>query len=205
MQEAIDEFRANMVRVRNLGRLADALDSQTAQALDLSDILRAEFVLAVSALDQFVHEVARLGMLEAYRGEREKTPQFLGFQISVEAALRGISENPSDEWLDDEIKIRNGYRAFQRPDRIAEALRLVSDIPIWSEVARRMGMSPQAVRVRLDLIVVRRNNIAHEADVNPTPQEGLWQIDRHLTDDAIDFIERVGECIYDAIAQPPTP
>lgn len=200
MQEAIDQFRANMSRVRDLGRIADALDSQPAQALDSSDILRAEFVLAVSALDQFAHEVARLGMLEAYRGEREKTPRFLRFQISVEAALRGISENPSDKWLNDEIKIRNGFRAFQRPDRIAEAMRLVSDVQIWNEVAGSMGMSPQEVRSRLDIIVVRRNGIAHEADVNPTPYGGLLPIDRQITADAVDFIERVGEGIYAAIA-----
>lgn len=203
MQEAIDQFRANLVRVRNLGRIADAPDSQTAQALDLSDILRAEFVLAVSALDHFVHEVARLGMLEAYRGEREKTPQFLQFRISVEGALRGISENPSGEWLDDEIRERNGHRTFQNPDRIAEALRLVSDIRLWDAVAGRMDTSPEVVRGRLKIIVDRRNGIAHEADVNPTFHEGLLPIDRRMADDAVDFIERVGENIYAVIALDP--
>ena len=200
MQEAIDQFRANLVRVRDLGLIANALDSQTTQALDLSDILRAELVLAVSALDHFAHEIARLGMLEAYRGEREKTPQFLQFRISVEAALRGISENPFDKWLDDEIRIRNGYQTFQSPDRIAEALRLVSDIRLWNAVAGRMDMSPQEVRERLNLIVDRRNKIAHEADVNRSPYEGLLPIDRRMADDAVDFIERVGENIYAVIA-----
>ena len=200
MQEAIDQFRANLVRVRNLGRIADAPDSQTAQAQDLSDILRAEFVLAVSALDHFTHEVTRLGMLEAYRGEREKTPQFLQFRISVEGALRGTSENPSGEWLDDEIRARNGYRTFQNPDRIAEALRLVSDIRLWDAVAGRMDTPPEVVRGRLKIIVDRRNGIAHEADVNRSPYEGLLPIDRRMADDAVDFIERVGESIYAVIA-----
>ena len=200
MREAIDQFRVNLVRVRNLDHVAGALDSQTAQALDLSDILRSEFVLAVSALDYFVHEVARLGMIEAYRGEREKTRGFLQFQISMESALSGIAESPSEEWLDDEIKFRNGHRAFQNPDRIAEALRLVSDVPIWREVAGRMGMSPQEARERLSVIVDRRNRIAHEADVAPVPNEGILPIDRQLTADAVDFIERVGEGIYAAIA-----
>ena len=200
MRKAIDQFRANLVRVRDLGHIADALDSQTTQALDLSDILRAELVLAVSALDHFVHEVARLGMLEAYRGEREKTRRFLEFQVSAESALRGIAESSSEKWLNDEIRIRNGHRTFQSPDRIAEALRLVSDVPIWGEVARRMGISPQEARERLSLIVDRRNSIAHEADVNPSPYEGLLPIDRQMTADAIEFIERVGEHIYAIIA-----
>ena len=118
----------------------------------------------------------------------------------MEAAQRGISENPSDKWLNDEIKIRNGYRAFQSPDRIAEAMRLVSDVPVWNEVAGSMGMSPQEVRERLNLIVDRRNGIAHEADVNPMTHGGLLPIDRQITADAVDFIERVGEGIYAAIA-----
>lgn len=200
MQEAIDQFRANLVRVRNLGYIADALDSQTTQALDLSDILRAELVLAVSALDHFVHEVARLGMLEAYRGEREKTPQFLQFQASTEGVLRGMSEGAEDDWFDNEIRTRNGHRSFQSPDRIADALRFVSGVSLWDEVGELMDMDAGLVRDRLKSIVDRRNKIAHEADVNPSPYEGLWHIDHQMTADAVDFIERVGEGIYAAIA-----
>ena len=47
MQTAIDQFRTNINRVRNLGSIFEALDSQTTSVLDLSDILRAELVLAV--------------------------------------------------------------------------------------------------------------------------------------------------------------
>ena len=65
MKPAFDQFRTNIVRVRNLGSIVDALASQTTGVLDLSDVLRAEIVLAVSALDQFVHEIVRLGMLAA--------------------------------------------------------------------------------------------------------------------------------------------
>ena len=39
MQAAIDQFRRNIQRVRNLGSLHQVLTSQTTPALDLSDIL----------------------------------------------------------------------------------------------------------------------------------------------------------------------
>ena len=91
MQEAIDQFVANLGRVRNLGALVDALESQTTDVLDLSDILRAELVLSVSALDHYVHEIVRIGMLEAYRGARHKTQQFLNFTVSLESALSSVS------------------------------------------------------------------------------------------------------------------
>ena len=201
MREAIDQFRANLVRVRSLDHIAGALDSQTTQALDLSDILRSELVLAVSALDQFVHEVTRLGMLEAYNGERTRTASFLSFQVPLSGVLEAVTDNRSDMWLDEQIRIRNGYRSFQSPDHIADAIRLVSDISLWNEVGARLGASSSEVREKLNSIVVRRNQIAHEADINPSPYEDLWPIDKQTVSESVDFIERIAEAIYAAISQ----
>ncbi len=62
MHQAIDQFRSNIERVKALGTLHDALKKQITVVVDLSDLLRAELVLAVSALDQFVHEVGNRGL-----------------------------------------------------------------------------------------------------------------------------------------------
>jgi hypothetical protein len=45
----------------------------TTVAIDVSDMLRAQIVLGVSALDHLVHEMARLGMIESAKGARQKT------------------------------------------------------------------------------------------------------------------------------------
>jgi len=74
MQAAIDQFRTNINRVRHLGAIYRALKAQTTEVLDLSDILRAELVMAVSALDHYIHEVTRLGILETYHGSRVLSP-----------------------------------------------------------------------------------------------------------------------------------
>ena len=70
MQPAFDQFCENLARARSLGGLAQSLSNLTTAAVDLSDILRASLVLAVSAFDHFVHEFVRLGMLEVHRGNR---------------------------------------------------------------------------------------------------------------------------------------
>ena len=77
LQSALEQFHTNLSRVRNLGSIVATLESQTLHPLDLSDILRAELVLSVSALDHYVHEVVRMGMLEAYRGGRNGHHSFL--------------------------------------------------------------------------------------------------------------------------------
>ena len=199
METAIDQFRTNISRVRNLAAIFETLDFQPTPVLDLSDLLRAELVLAVSALDHFIHELVRLGMLQAYRGNRPRTGRFLGFQVSLESALTGITDNTEEQWIDSEIRIRNGYRSFQEPEKISEAMRLISDIPLWIKVGQHMGSTPEEVKENLRIIVKRRNQIAHEADMIPSPFEERWSINRMMVSDAVDMIEKIAEAIYDVV------
>ena len=196
MQSALDQARANIGRVRNLGAIHKALNAQTTDVIDLSDLLRAELVMGVSALDHFVHELVRLGMLEVYRGNRAQTPAFLRFTVSLESVLQGIAAPGDQGWLENEIRTRHGWQSFQNADSIAEAVRLISEVRLWEEVANRLGMPPQDARRQLNLIVDRRNKIAHEADSDPTFPGSRWPIDEALVDEAVDFIEQVVESIY---------
>ena len=64
MQKALDDFEACMRRVRALHALYFSFAARLTAAVDLSDILRPEVVLAVSALDYFIHELTRIGIAE---------------------------------------------------------------------------------------------------------------------------------------------
>jgi hypothetical protein len=97
----------------------------TTSAVDTSDILRAQYVLAVSALDHYVHEVARLGMLETFDGIRIASPAYLRFRISLDCL--GIGRVVSRTDVDSEIRTQHGFIAFQHPDKVTEAIRLISD------------------------------------------------------------------------------
>lgn len=108
MQEALDQFVENVARVRDLGALVDNLQAQTTNALDLSDILRAELVLSVSALDHYVHEVVRLGMIESFRGTRQRTQQFLDYSVSLSSAL--ASSLGGEAWIDNEVRVQRTRR-----------------------------------------------------------------------------------------------
>jgi hypothetical protein len=79
------------------------------------------------------------------------------------------------EYLEDEL----GRITYQRSQRITEGLRLVlTDTPsqIWGRIGAILAMAPDAAKTRQDLIVNRRNRIAHEADLdaqgNRTPMTG---------------------------------
>jgi len=246
MQSALDQFRISIARVRDLIAIHNSVKAQSTTALDLSDILRAALVLAVSALDYYVHEVVTLGMLKIHRGQRsEPNPPrnssqsaFSRFQVSlggarqerliamdiaswleneiqqsqgssflqqshtVSALLPVISSGVLNRlnnasWLEDEVRECLSYQSFQQPEKIADAIRLISDKKLWEEVAQTLGRSAKEVKQQLSAIVDRRNKIAHEADIDPTYNIGSrWNIDEVIVSDAVNFVEQVVESIY---------
>ena len=198
MLSILQQFRENIERARALGGLHDVLNQQATSALDLTDLLRSQVVMVVSALDHHVHEIMRAGMLEVYSGKRPQTAAFLRFQVTMEAALQGISAGQgNDGWLDEEIRKKHGYLAFQHPDRIADAIRLFSSYTLWISVASELNLEVEAVKTELQLIVNRRNQIAHEADLDSrTPGRNRFTITSSDTERIINFIQDVGEAIY---------
>ena len=205
MQAAIEQFRRNIQRVRSFGAIYQVLNAQTTEALDLSDILRSEWVMAVSALDQYIHDIVRLGMLEAYQHIRPQTDAFSRFQIPLNATLQAINSPGGYEWLEDQIRMRHSHLSFQRPDNIADAVRLISSVSLWNDVAARLGTTPQYIREQLRLIVNRRNQIAHESDIDSFNFDTRWPIDFHQVNEVVAFIESLGETIYAIVSYFPPP
>lgn len=100
-------------------------------------------------------------------------------------------------WLEDEIRERLSYQSFQQPDKIADAIRQISDKKLWDEVASKMSKPAKDIKQQLTLIVDRRNKIAHEADIDPTLNIGnRWYIDESMVGDTVDFLEQVVESIH---------
>ncbi len=115
MQSAIDQFQENIQRSRELGEMYQILNAQTTNALDLSDSLRFQWVMAVSSLDHYVHELVRLGMLEAYQGIRPQTEAFSRFQVSLGSVIQAANLLGNLEWLEDQIKNSPQSLEFSEP------------------------------------------------------------------------------------------
>lgn len=196
MHSAIQQFRDNMLRARDLGRLAAAVGKIITPVIDVSDMWRAQVVLGVSALDHLIHEMARLGMIESSKGVRPKTDAFLRFQLPLDAVSLGLAGQTHELWLGEAVREKHSWVSFQHPDKIADAIRLISSIKLWEEVGKEMGLPGQDIKVRLELVVDRRNKIAHEADMDPTNPGFRWPITDAMVSDALDFVDRVAEAIF---------
>lgn len=200
MQSALNQFRANIERVRSIHQLYLSLSLSVMPVLDVSDLLRAEIVLIVSALDHFIHELARQGMIEVWKGARSATPSFEKFPVTLNTTRLIAAGIGGEGALDAEIRSAHSWRSFQRPDSIADAIRLFCTVDLWRVVAVDLGTSPADLKSRIGLLVDRRNKIAHEADIDPSFPNQRWTIDRTVAEDGTAFVERLGESIFKSTA-----
>lgn len=197
MEKAIEVFRASADRVRNLGGLHGAISALTTPVIDSSDLLRAQIVLTVSALDHFIHEVTVLGMVETFNGARPPTAAFNRQKVSGHLLISAPSGR--GVLFEEDVRQRHALLSFQQPDKIADAIRLISEASLWKEVALKVGVSEEALKTKLRLIVERRNKIAHEADIDPSYPGARWPIKPQDAEDALQFIVSLCEAIFDLV------
>ena len=144
-------------------RFDKSLSVQLTAAVDLTDILRAEIVMVVSAFDYYIHELCRLGIIESYKGNRTQTDALSRFQIPMSALANLSNAATAEQTLDAIIREKHGYLSFQKPDSIADAIRMFSTVQLWNAVAAECGETAQTAKSAFQLIIDRRNQIAHEA------------------------------------------
>jgi hypothetical protein len=198
MKRALNQFEANLQRARELGTLFEVVQSMTTSALDLTDILRAQIVQAVSSLDHFIHDLVRAGMIEIAEGKRPQTRAYDSFQVPTRVIQSVIQGIPHDKWLGEAIRESHGWQSFQNPDKIAEAMKLITSIKLWDEVGKLLNSTARNVRADLELIVERRNKISHEADMDPTNPGFRWPITLQQANDVVSFIDDLGHAIFRA-------
>ncbi len=196
MQSAFDEFTYAIGRARHLHGLHAVLGATLTVAVDLSDMLRAELVMAVSALDRYVHDITRIGMLECHSGGRLKTDAFNKFQVPLASSIAISTPATASVALEAEIRAKHSYLSFQHPDKIADAIRLFSRVSLWEAIGSTMGLPAADAKATLGLIVDRRNKIAHEADIDPSYPGQVWPINSSMVEGMVNDIESIVRAIH---------
>lgn len=151
---------------------------------DSREILRAEWVARVSALDLYIHELVAQKMLEIFQGGRIHTAKYDKFTIP-HSVMSDIFNNPytRDQIYDLEVRRQLGIQTYQTSDSIADGIRLISDAALWREIAIDQGATissadskAKSLKLQLNMIVERRNKIAHEGDMQPLTPREPWPI-----------------------------
>lgn len=201
IDSAIKTFELNIEGVRQIQLIYDYLDNQQVNDLDLSELLRAEIALAVSALDCFIHDVVRLGTVEIYSGNRPFTSKTFqpNFDPRKFVSLLTKSKDEQIQELENAIRLINKESAFQKPEKIANALLSIGVENIWTSVAGKLGISEaKEVEDELDIIINRRNVIVHEGDIDYQTEQKR-NIDKDEVKKNIDFINSVCVAIFNIV------
>ncbi len=194
--DAMATFKHAIERARQMVTLYDALTALRPKEPANDDALRSAYFQTVSSFDFFAHELAAI---EAkHRFQNGLKTRKITLPMEVMTILDGDARIGAAEV---QIRQGNSYKAFVDPGKLAEMLSCYCESP-WQKIGNRMNegkdigdqRTADHIKGQLKSIWKRRNQIAHEADVNPTLAGiGLWPIDKPDTELTIGFILSVGE------------
>lgn len=199
MHKAIEQFKVNLNSAKQLGIIYAAFSNQVTEVIPLDELLRAELVLAVSALDCYIHDLVRIGMIKIFQSAGEEPNAFLNFGVSlnfVKNLLGCRLESAKNTVFEQEIRRLHGFKTFQSADNIAQALSFIGISSIWDKVGNATNIPVADLKTELNVIVDRRNRIVHEGDIDPSLGIGLkYPIDIETVQKAVDFINSIVQSI----------
>lgn len=201
----IAHFQTVWSRCEQLCVIHTYLEQQLTNALAPDELLRAEWVARLSALDLYIHELVAQRMREIFEGVRPTTPGFLKFQIPNDVLVRILKpQSLTDRSSAFELEVRNklSILTYQDPEKIADAIRLISDVELWNEIALKLGATKETknvegkkLKLELSLIVQRRNKIAHEGDLQPSSPRIPWPVEKVDVKHVTEIINKIVKAI----------
>lgn len=152
------------------------------------EALRAEWVMRVSALDLYIHELISNRLVRIFQGGLHSPKGFSNLRLKAETAIRLATASPMDRdgGFDLDVRTQLAYSTFQMPDKIADGIRLTSEIELWGSLAKYLYPNEhpsnyknltKGLKDDLTAIIERRNKIAHEGDLQPSMPREVWFID----------------------------
>jgi len=172
-----------------LATLYESLVSIGVPQARADELLRAEWVARLAALDLYVHELVAGRMVSQFEGQLPAAAGFSKFKVSAETLRRVASAQTAAERtaaFDLDVRAQLALVTFQMPDKIADGVRFTSDVRLWEAVASNQNPTAPKGQIKqlqkdlkttLSAIVERRNKIAHEGDLKPSIPREPYAID----------------------------
>ena len=215
MNNYLTLFENNVAQARSLSTIYINLrDGVHIEDVYNNNLLKAQLVNVVSAFDMFIHGIVKKGVIEIFNKTRKETPKFQSLAFQAKTILRlievmspGFMPSSSDEIpdviLEKELSDKLSFMSFQSPDKVTEALSLIWGEPHKMQVlAVDMNISgcninekSNNLKQELTTIIQRRNQIAHEGDINPATQLPR-SIELSDVNKASEFIISLGHAVF---------
>lgn len=193
MLTSLNTCKKNLLTVEDLHKTYVLIETNFSSiAGEAEEILRSEIAMSVSALDTYIHDIFRVGMVEMFTKTRPTTKGYLDYEFSIKY-LEIVSSQPvalQASVFNESIKALNSKNTFQTPKAIEYALSSIGISNIWTKISSSMSMSAQDIKDKLSLIIHRRNKIVHEFDFD-IALGTRFPIDKVMAEDTRLFIEKL--------------
>ncbi len=202
MYKSLGVFKDNLNSAQELLTLYDYLAANIKVPMSFDDLLRLHMVQSVSAFDKLMHDIIRIGIVDIFIGARPVTKKYLNEPISMSThnSLSAATIPPKEYFFEQAIVSKLSYISYQAPDIIADGLSYIWNVKHkWDQIAAAMSMKAEDAKRQLRLIVSRRNQIVHEADIELTTG-GKRPIAKNDCETSILFIGKLGEQIVRLVA-----
>jgi hypothetical protein len=193
---------------------ADACINKSRKLLDLAskhppitdisdDLCRYALLTAVASIDTYMHWLVFSRLSEVRH--RVDLPKSLAqveipFSALVTLADSAISARQNDNAIRPWVRLKNTLQSqlldqtFQSYDQVAGAFALAGIKRPWTKVAEELDVQADDIKQRLNQLVHRRNQIAHEGDIMrmSRPREMRFnQVDYALVTTDVDWVENL--------------
>lgn len=165
------------------------------------DIMRAQVVFLVGALDFFMHEITKLGLNKIFNGEWEQTKKYSNISVPMNVLNCALREGEDSDWFLEFVNQRFSTITIVSYDSVKEQMNLlglnmqdIADEVFYDPNSREKTIDK--LKNRLNGLFYRRNLIAHQLDRKHSNAEKL-EIDRSMVEE---FINNV-KCIVCAISK----
>ncbi len=198
MKQSFDLFLKMLAECNGIRTVYEYLENKVHAPVNYSDLLRWQWIQAVSTLDKFIHDIVRIGILEIYTGVRISTQKYQSFPLSLEILMRMKDGDvySSSKILENQILAKHSFLAFQDPDKISDALSYIwNEEHKWQCISNKMNISESSARKQLRNISIRRNQIVHEGDYSNELLQRQEMIKEDVNE-VVSFIRKIGENIY---------
>lgn len=203
MFQAKAQFDRNIIRIKEIHSLYNHLknDLHFNNAF-LDDLLRGEIVYAVSSLDKFLHDIVKVVILESYNNLRPSTPSLNNFNFNYSQLKLITSPTPTININNEIEKIiieSHKHLSFQDPDKISSALSLIwLENHKWQKISTSMGITENNLKIELRNIIIRRNQIVHESDIDLFTNS-IQSINPIDVENSVNFIDSLVNNIYNLV------
>lgn len=180
------DFNANLANIKSKFDIVKSLLDSNKDAAE--DILRSQIVFLDSALDFYIHEIAKYGMSQIINDDWQSTVPFNKYKISMEFAKKIIKTPENLNLFLEEIEETNQKNCFMKYKNIERQLELIG-IKINKEIE---------IEKQIDSLFTRRNEIAHQADVTNGKKNSISESD---VNEFISCVEKLQKAIQNAVVK----